>query len=223
MIKMKRYPRVRFRKRLRELKEEVEEMGQMTLKAQKYAIEALTDFDEEKLKFVNETGEKIEIMKFDLERRCMGIIASEQPVAKDLRFIEACVKVGSHLKRMVDLSVNIAEAAKNVEGKEIPERSREDLIHMSNIVQMMVSKGLYSFLDQNMNMARELRQDDDNVDNLFDQVLDDITQSMFQDKDSISYLVHLLFVARFLERTADRAVSIGDRTIFMITCEKPGL
>jgi len=94
---------------------------------------------------------------------------------------------------------------------------------MSNIVQMMVSKGLYSFLDQNMNMAMELRQDDDNVDDLFDQVLDNITQNMFQDKDSISYLVHLLFVARFLERTADRAVNIGDRTIFMITCERPGL
>lgn len=223
MIKMKRYPRVRFRKRLRELKEEVEEMGHLTLKAQKYAMKTLTDFDEETLKFVNEANKKIEIMKFDLERRCMGIIASEQPVAKDLRFIEACIKVGSHLKRMVDLSVNIAEAAEKVKGEEIPERPREDLIHMSNIVQMMVSKGLYSFLDQNMNMARELRQDDDNVDDLFDQVLDDITQSMFQDKDSISYLVHLLFVARFLERTADRAVSIGDRTIFMITCERPGL
>ncbi|HML05807.1 MAG TPA: phosphate uptake regulator PhoU, partial [Methanobacterium sp.] len=168
---MKRYPRVQFRKRLRELKEEVEEMGQMTLKAQKNAMEILTDFDEEKLKFVNEAGEKIDIMNFDLERRCMGIIASEQPVAKDLRFIEACIKVGSHLKRMVGLAVNIAEVARNIKSEEIPTRSIEDLTHMSNIVQMMVSKGLYSFLDQNMNMARELRQDDDKVDDLFDQAL----------------------------------------------------
>jgi len=220
---MKRYPRVRFRKKLRELKEEVKEMGHLTLKAQKYAMEVLTDFDEEKLKFVKESDENIEIMKFDLERRCISIIASEQPVAKDLRFIEASIKVGTHLKRMVDLSVNIAEAAENIKGEEIPEKPRENLIHMSNIVQMMVNKGIYSFLDQNMGIARELRKDDDNVDDLFDQVLDDITQSMFQDKDSISYLVHLLFVARFLERTADRAVSIGNRTIFMITCERPGL
>ena len=218
---MEGYPRVQFRKRLRELKEEVDEMGQLTLKAQKKAMEILNDFDEEKLKFVDEAGEKIDMMNFDLERRCMGIIASEQPVAKDLRFIEACIKVGSHLKRMVSLAVNIAEVAKNIKSEEIPPRPIEDLTYMSNIVQMMVSKGLYAFLDQNMNMARELRQDDDKVDDLFDKVLTNITKSMFEDKDSISYLVYLLFVARFLERTADRAVSIGDRTIFMMTCEKP--
>lgn len=218
---MKRYPRVQFRKRLRELKEAVEEMGQLTLKTQKNAMEILTNFDEEKLIKVNEAGEKIELMNFELERRCMGIIASEQPVAKDLRFIEACIKVGSHLKRMVSLAVNIGQVANDLKNEDIPSRPMNDLIHMSNIVQMMLSKGLYSFLDQNMNMARELRQDDDKVDDLFDQALNNITRSMFEDKDSISYLVYLLFVARFLERTADRAVSIGDRTIFMMTCEKP--
>ncbi|MGZ7068126.1 MAG: phosphate signaling complex protein PhoU [Methanobacterium sp.] len=218
---MKRYPRVLFRKKLRELKEEVEEMGQMALKSQKKAMEMLSDFEEEKLIFVNESGKNIEIMNFELERRCMGIIASEQPVAKDLRFIEACIKVGSHLTRIVGLAVNIAEIARNVKNEELPERSMENLIHMSNIVQMMLSKGLYSFLDQNMNMARELRHDDDKVDDLFDMSMSQITKSMAKDKDSISYLVYLLFVARFLERTADRAVSIGDRTIFMITCEKP--
>ncbi|MGZ7070549.1 MAG: phosphate signaling complex protein PhoU [Methanobacterium sp.] len=218
---MKRYPRVLFRKKLRELKEEVEEMGQMALKSQKKAMEMLSDFDEEKLIFVSESGKNIEIMNFELERRCMGIIASEQPVAKDLRFIEACIKVGSHLTRIVGLAVNIAEIARNVKNEELPERSMENLIHMSNIVQMMLSKGLYSFLDQNMNMARELRHDDDKVDDLFDMSMSQITKSMAKDKDSISYMVYLLFVARFLERTADRAVSIGDRTIFMITCEKP--
>ncbi len=219
--KMKRYPRVRFRKKLRELKEEVEEMGQMALKAQKDAFKILIQFDKETLKKVNESAKKIDEMNFFLERKCMGIIASEQPVAKDLRFIEACIKVGSHLNRMANLAVNITEVAKEIKGHELPERTLEDLTHMSNIVQMMVSKGLYAFLDQNMNMARELRQDDDNVDDLFDQTLNNITKIMFKDKDSISYMIYLLFVARFLERTADRAVSIGDRTIFMITCEKP--
>lgn len=218
---MKRYPRVQFRKRLRELKEEVEEMGQLTLKAQKNAMEILNDFNEEKFNFINEAGEKIDFMNFELERRCMGIIAAEQPVAKDLRFIEACIKVGSHLKRMVLLAVNMATVANDLKDEEIPSRPMADLTHMSNIVQMMVSKGLYSFLDQNMNMARELRHDDDKVDDLFDQALANITKSMFQNKDAISYLVYLLFVARFLERTADRAVSIGDRAIFMLTCEKP--
>jgi phosphate transport system protein len=74
-----------------------------------------------------------------------------------------------------------------------------------------------------MNLVREIKRDDDKVDDLFDQALKDISDSMFQEKDAISFLIYLLFVARFLERIADRAENIGDRTIYMITCEKPGI
>jgi phosphate transport system protein len=220
-MERKKYPRILFRKRLKELKEDVNEIGQITIQAQKDAIEAFNDYDEELLKKVIKSNEKIEGLNFYLERKCISIIAAEQPVAMDLRFIEACIKVGSHLKRMSSLAVNIADAAKNLRNEEIPAKPFEDLNHMANLVQMMVSKGLYAFIDQNMDMARELRHDDDKVDDLFDQSLENITGSMFQNKDSISYLIYLLFIARFLERIADRAVSIGDRTIFMITCEKP--
>ncbi|MBU4547842.1 MAG: phosphate uptake regulator PhoU, partial [Euryarchaeota archaeon] len=135
--------------------------------------------------------------------------------------IEACIKVGIHLKRIGHLASNIARASDYIKDETIPQKPQEDLKHMADFVQMMLSKGIYAFLDQNMDMARELRHDDDKVDDLFDQSMDHITSSMFKDKDSISYLVHLLFVARYMERVADRAVSIGDRTIFMITCEKP--
>ncbi len=97
----------------------------------------------------------------------------------------------------------------------------DDIIHMADIVENMVSKSLAAFLGQNMDIARELRRDDDKVDDLFDRALKDITQSMFDDQETISYLVYLLFLARILERIADRAENIGDRTIFMITCKKP--
>lgn len=222
-MERKKYPRILFRKRLKELKEDVNEIGQIIIQAHKDAIEAFNDYDDDLLKKVIKSREKVEELNFYLERKCISIIAAEQPVAMDLRFIEACIKVGSHLKRIGSLAVNIAEAAKNLKGEEIPSRPMEDLNHMANLVQMMLSKGLYAFIDQNMDMARELRHDDDNVDDLFDQSLENITSSMFQDKDSISYLIYLLFIARFLERIADRAVSMGDRTIFMITCEKPKL
>ena len=69
----------------------------------------------------------------------------------------------------------------------------------------------------------KLKRDDDKVDDLFDKALKDISDSMFQEKDAISYMIYILFVARFLERIADRAENIGDRTIYMITCEKPGV
>ncbi|RJS49722.1 MAG: phosphate transport system regulatory protein PhoU [Methanobacterium sp.] len=217
----KRYPRILFRKRLKELRKDVDTIGQLTINAHKNAVNTFANYDKKKVEEVIATTQEIDEMVFKLERKCISVIAAEQPVAGDLRFIEACIKVGSHLKRIGHLAANIANASEYIKDETIPHKPQEDLKHMADFVQMMLSKGIYAFLDQNMDMARELRHDDDKVDDLFDQSLEHITSSMFKDKDSISYLVHLLFVARYMERVADRAVSIGDRTIFMITCEKP--
>lgn len=217
----KEYPRILFRKRLKELRDDMEEMGNTTLMAYKNAITALFNYEGELVKDVIKTGEKIDKMNYNLEHKSMSIIAAEQPVAGDLRFIESSLKVGSHLKRMGYLAVNIAEVARHIKDEQIPKKPMNDIKQMAELVENMVSKSLTAFLDQNIDLSRELHRDDDEVDDLFDAALNDITQSMFEEKDAINYMVYLLFLARFLERIADRSESIGDRTIFMITCEKP--
>ncbi len=219
----RRYPRVRFQKKLNYLKEDVEKMGQTSLSAYKKALEAFIDYDEALVKEVNKANDKLYEMNYRLEQKAMSVIASEQPVAKDLRFIETCIKVSSHLKRMGGLASNIADVAKHIKDEEIPERPMNDITHMADIVDGMMSKSISAFLNEDMNLVREIKKDDDKVDDLFDQALKDISDSMFQEKDAISFLIYLLFVARFLERIADRAENIGDRTIYMITCEKPGV
>ncbi len=219
----RRYPRVRFQERLNYLKEDVEEMGQTSLSAYKKALEAFIDYDAELVKEVNKANDKLNDMKYRLEQKAMSVIASEQPVAKDLRFIETCIKVASHLKRMGGLASNIADIAKHIKDEDIPEKPMNDITHMADIVDGMVGKSLSAFLNEDMNLVREIKRDDDKVDDLFDLALKDISTSMFQHKDAISFLIYLLFVARFLERIADRAENIGDRTIYMITCEKPGV
>ncbi len=219
----RRYPRVRFQKKLNYLKEDVEKMGQTSLSAYKKALEAFIDYDEALVKEVNKSNDKLYEMNYRLEQKAMSVIASEQPVAKDLRFIETCIKVSSHLKRMGGLASNIADVAKHIKDEEIPERPMNDITHMADIVDGMMSKSISAFLNEDMNLVREIKKDDDKVDDLFDQALKDISDSMFQEKDAISFLIYLLFVARFLERIADRAENIGDRTIYMITCEKPGV
>lgn len=220
---MKGYPRIRFQKKLDYLKNDVEEMGQTSLSAYKNAMEAFRNYDAELVNVVIHDHQKLQEMNYNLEQEAMSIIASEQPVAKDLRFIETSIKVASHLKRMGGLASNIADIAKHVKDEKIPEKPMEDIIHMSDIVDGMVSKSLSAFLNEDMNLVREIKRDDDKVDDLFDQALNDISNSMFQEKEAISYMISLLFVARFLERIADRAENIGDRTIYMITCEKPGV
>ena len=124
---------------------------------------------------------------------------------------------------MGGLAANIAEVARHIKDEDIPEKPMNDISHMADIVDGMMSKCISAFLNQDMNLVREIKRDDDKVDDLFDEALKDISTSMFEEKDAIYYMIYLLFVARFLERIADRAESIGDRTIFMITCEKPGV
>lgn len=214
-------PRIFFRKRLKELRDYMEDMGKCTLETYTASVDVLFNYDGEKIKFIMDNNKKIDRMNYELEQKTMSIIASEQPVARDLRFIEASLKVGSHFKRMSGLASNIAEVSKQIKDETIPEKPKKDLTHMADIVESMVSKSITSFLNQDLETVRELHRDDDKVDDLFDTTLNDITKSMFDEKDTIYYLVYLLFVARFLERIADRSESIGNRTIFMITCEKP--
>ena len=216
----RRYPRILFQKRLDDLKKDVDKMGQATIKTYQDAVSSFVKYDKELVKEVIQSNKDIHGMNYDLEHKTMSIIAAEQPVAGDLRFIEASLKVGSHFKRIAGLAANIAEVARQIKDEEIPEKPMLDLKHMADIVDGMLSKSLAAFLGMNMNLARELHRDDDKVDDLFDHALKGITTSMFQNKDAISHLVYLLFMARFLERIADRAENIGDRTIFMITCEK---
>lgn len=217
----RKYPRILFRKRLRELRDDVERMGKTTLKAYRKAIEAFISYDEDQVKEVFKIKDDMETMSFHIEHKTMSIIAAEQPVARDLRFIEASLKVCSHFKRIAGLAANIAEVAKQIKDEKIPEKPMNDIKHMADIVESMISKSISSFVNQDMGIARGLHRDDDKVDDLFDTALEDITKTMFDEKDAIYYMVYLLFVARFLERIADRSESIGDRTIFMITCEKP--
>ena len=102
------------------LREDVEEMGQTSLSAYKKALEAIINYDAELVDEVKMSNDKLHEMGDELERKAMGIIASEQPVAKDLRFIETCIKVSSHLKRMGGLSSNIADIARHIKRQEYP-------------------------------------------------------------------------------------------------------
>jgi phosphate transport system protein len=217
----KKSPRIFFRKRLKELRDYMEEMGKYTLKAYKTSVDVLFEYDEDKINSVIDISEEVDRMNYLLEQKTMSIIASEQPVARDLRFIEASLKVGSHFKRITGLASNIAEVSRQIKDETIPEKPAKDINEMADMVGSMVSKSITSFLNQDVDTVRELHHDDDKVDDLFDTTLKDITESMFDEKDAIYYMVYLLFVARFLERIADRSESIGNRTVFMITCEQP--
>jgi len=114
---------------LKELRDYMEEMGKYTLEAYKDSIDVLFNYDEEKIATIMDINEKVDRMNYLLEQKTMSIIASEQPVARDLRFIEASIKVGSHFKRMTGLASNIAEVSNHIKD----EKSRKHQRKISNI------------------------------------------------------------------------------------------
>lgn len=215
------YPRISFKKRINSVKDEAEKIGQMAIEAHRKAITLLNKYDEKIAKQVISSSKDIDEATFDLERMCIRFLAAEQPVAGDLMFIESTIRINSHIKRIGHLAANIAEISALVKDVDVPNKLREDLQYMADYVQMMLSKGIYTFLNQNVDMAKELRRDDDKVDDLFDSILEQVTDYMFKDKETINQTINLIFIARFLERIADRSVDIGQRTIFMLTFKKP--
>lgn len=217
----KRYPRISFKNRIKNIKDEAEKIGQMAIESHRKAISLLSEYDENIAKEVIAKSNEIDEAAFNLERTCIRFIAAEQPVAGDLMFIESTIRVNSHTKRIGHLAANIAEISSLIIDVPVPDKLKEDLQYMGDYVQMMLSKGIYSFLDQNIDAAKELHNDDDKVDDLFDSILEQVTDYMFKDKETITQTINLIFIARFLERIADRAVDIGQRTIFMITLKKP--
>ena len=94
---------------------------------------------------------------------------------------------------------------------------------MGDYVHLMLTKSIKAFLNQDLEKARELNSDDDKVDELFDNVLTQSTSLMSESKEGIENFVQLIFIARYLERSADRAVNIGNRTIFMLTLKRPDI
>jgi len=217
----KEYPRISFKNRIKNVKDEAEKIGQMVIESHRKAITLLSDYDEKIAEEVIAKSKEIDDEIFDLERRCIKFIAVEQPVAGDLMFVESTMRINSHLKRIAYLAANTAELSVLIKDVSVPEKLMDDLQYMADYVQMMLSKGVYAFLDQNVDAAKELRKDDDKVDDLFDSILKQVTDVMFEDKENITSTINIIFIARFIERIGDRAVDIGNRTIFMLTFKKP--
>ena len=163
----------------------------------------------------------MDIYGYEIERSCIRFIAVEQPLASDLLYVESSIRVMSHIKRIAYLCRNIAEACNEIKDIKISEQLRSDVQFMIDYVQIMLTKGFSSFINQDISRAKELAIDDDKVDDLFDSILRQITQLVAQKTDFALGIINLLFLTRYLERIGDRVVQIGDRVVFINTNRRP--
>lgn len=212
-----------FQNRMTIIQEQYLELCDLALSLNGNAVELLENYDDETYERIVEDSHELDVKTIDLERACIKFMATEQPLAGDLMFIESTLRVISHIKRVGHLVLKIAEAVRNIREANIPEEIIRELEFMGNYIQIMLKKAFRAFLNHDIEKAKELAEDDDKVDDLYDSILNEVTHTMVSDAELVPYIIDTIFLARYFERIADKAVSIGSRTIFMVTLKRPGI
>lgn len=201
---------------LGELKEDLLKMGELAKNSADDAISSLVNRDVELASRVIEGGSEIDSLEFDIEKRCMELIALQQPMAIDLRTIGTCLKIITDLDRVSDLAADIAEIVKKIANEPLV-KPLIDIPRMSKIAQSMLEDCLEAFSSYEIERLEDLSSRDDEVDSLFDQIRRELITFMIEDPRTIKNAGNLLFVALHLERIADHACNIGSRIVYMVT------
>jgi len=156
--------------------------------------------------------DKLEIESDDL---CYEILALEQPVARDLRFIATALKIVKDIERIGDIAVNIAERAQEVIHE--PELKRlVDLPIMADAAQKILKESLDAFVNSDVDLAEKVISNDNVVDGLYEQIFRELLTYMLEDPRSISRAIKLIFIAKHLERVGDHSANIAEMVVFLV-------
>ena len=205
-----------FHKRLQEIQDDVLIMGDMVEKAIDRCIEALKKRDLSLAHQILANDAKINEKRFNIEGKCIGLIATQQPEASDLRIIVAILNIITELERIGDYADGIAKITIMI-GDEPPLKPLIDIPRMAEITIEMVHKSLQSFVKRDAELAKQVISMDSMVDALYDQVFRELITFMMVDGKTINRATRLIWVAHNLERAADRATNICERVVFTVT------
>ena len=209
-------PRVDFDQQLNLLQQEVEVLAGIVEKSIHRAVDALRRRDLEQSRQVIQDDDYIDQKRFEIEERCVDMIATQQPMAGDLRAIIALLHIVVELERMGDYAEGIAKISVSM-GDAPPLKPLIDIPRMAEKATVMLRDSLDSLLNRDLVKANQVCQADDEVDELYDQVYRELLLFMIQDPQTIQRATYLLWVAHDLERIADRATNIAERVIFLVT------
>ena len=205
-----------FHRELREIQDEILALGSMVQKAIDRSIEALKNRDLDLAKQVTVDDKKINQKRFEIEEKCVQTIATQQPMASDLRTVVAALNIITELERIGDHAEGIAKIAIMI-GDEPPLKPLIDVPRMAAKTGDMLYRSLESFINRDVELARKIAAEDDEVDNLYDQVFRELLLFMMEDPKTVTRATRLIWVAHNLERSADRVTNICERVVFMVT------
>ena len=211
-------PRNEFGRDLRFLQEELLAVGSMVEKAIANSVDGLKRRDLELSREVIQDDAVVDARRYDIEERCVNLIAKQQPMATDLRTIIAILQIVGELERMGDYASGIAKISLAM-GNDPPIKPLIDIPRMADKASSMLRRSLDALVNRDIVAAQGIRADDDEVDALYDQIYRELLTFMLEDPRTITRATYLLWVAHDLERIADRATNIAKRVIYLVTGE----
>ncbi len=200
------------------LKQKILNVGGLVEEAIANAISALVNRDGKLAQRVINDDSVIDLMEVEVEEDCLKILALYQPVAADLRFVVAILKINNDLERIGDLARNIAKRV-NYLCKSDPVELPFSLREMTTKVQYMVKMSLDALVNGDPGLARQVRAEDDIVDNEREKIRDHLMAMIKKIPDRVEYLLKLNSVSKHLERIADMATNIAEEVIYMVEGE----
>lgn len=211
-----RQKKILFKKKMDELNKSLLHMGGLVEEAIAKSIESLKRQDTELAAAIIKEDDLIDNLGIDIEDRCLELIATQQPMAKDLRSVATFFKLVVDLERMADYAVSIARIVCRI-GQDPLIKPLVDIPRISLITQKMVKEALDAYVYEDVELALQMMGEDDEVDKLHEQIFRELLTIMMEKPGTISQASHLLFVSRYLERIADHAVNIGEEVVFLVT------
>jgi phosphate transport system protein len=209
-----------FERKLHHLEDEVLAIGSMVEAAFTEVIRALRARDIEAARRIEMNDSKINERRFAVEDECITLMATQQPMARDLRILAAILEVITELERMGDYAKGIAHIITQLGPEPIPPDILDDFDSMGAQGVSMLHRALIAFVANDDKSARNIPADDDGVDTLYNHIYRQLLALMIaKPEEAINHATHLLWVAHNMERFADRVTNICERTVFTATGE----
>jgi phosphate transport system protein len=214
--------KVVYEEKMLVLREKLQQMGSLVEEAVARSIDALKRQDLILAQAVIDGDDLIDDLEHDIEEKCLEVIATQQPMARDLRRVATLFKMINDLERMADYATSIAKITLRIADQPLI-KPLVDIPRMATLSQKMVKQALDAYVREDVDLAAAVGKDDDEVDKLFGQIFRELLTIMMENPKTITQATHLLFVGRWLERISDHATNIAEEVIFLVTGEKRNL
>lgn len=205
-----------YHRALKDVQDEVLKMADMVSKALRDSVESLKHRDLETSRRIIKEDILINQKRFDIEDKCLLLIATQQPMAIDLRTLAAVINIITDLERIGDHAEGIAKINVSIGGEPLV-KPLIDIPRMCEKGLSMLERCMNAFVTRDIEAARQICNEDDEVDALYDQIYRELLLIMIENPRTIRGATYLIWAAHNLERTADRVTNIAERIVFMVT------